>query len=127
MNSTNDTFVSWTGKSFQLFRLAGLELLQTFNTGRPVVYFPRNIVFGEQDHIVVGGTDRGCGQVFQVDDPNKIQILEYQKGGLVQHVAVSQLSHNDGCFLIEYTCRLHLFPTGILLQLLDPVGTELQM
>ncbi|KAE9387023.1 hypothetical protein BT96DRAFT_948685 [Gymnopus androsaceus JB14] len=91
LSTTNETFVSWTGESFQLFRLVGLELLQTFATGRPMVYFPRNIVFGEQDRIVVGGTDRGCGHIFQVDDPNQTQILEYPKGGLVQHVATASL------------------------------------
>ncbi|KAE9384483.1 hypothetical protein BT96DRAFT_1008037 [Gymnopus androsaceus JB14] len=73
LSTTNETFVSWTDESFQLFRLVGLELLQTFATGRPMVYFPRNIVFGEQDRIVVGGTD------------------QYPKGGLVQHVATASL------------------------------------
>lgn len=126
LSSTNETFVSWTGECFQLFRLVGLELLQTFATGRPMVYFPRNIVFGEQDRIVVGGTDRGCGRIFQVDDPNKTQILEYPKGGLVQHVAVS-LVISAGCLLINIARRPRLFPTGILLQLLDLVGTKLQM
>ncbi|KAJ3899416.1 hypothetical protein F5879DRAFT_926263 [Lentinula edodes] len=84
MNSTTNKFVAYTGKSFQLYRLGSLELVKTFKTELPLVLFPKQVAFGELENIVVGGSDRGCALVYDVNSEEVLQKLSYPSGGLVQ-------------------------------------------
>jgi hypothetical protein len=52
-------------------------------------HFPRQVVFAENDEVIVGGTDGGCALVYKVENPEEVQKLNYPEGGLVQKVAVS--------------------------------------
>lgn len=54
LNCTSDKFVAYTGKNFQLYRLSNLEILKTFMAEAPLVFFPKQVAFGEADTIVVG-------------------------------------------------------------------------
>lgn len=89
MNQTTNKFVAYTGKSFQLYRLGSLELIKAFRAETPVVLFPKCVVFGETENIVVGGTDCGCALVYDVGSEEVLQTLSYPRGGLVQPVSVS--------------------------------------
>ncbi|KAH7878358.1 WD40-repeat-containing domain protein [Lentinula edodes] len=92
MNSTTNKFVAYTGKSFQLYRLGSLELVKTFKTELPLVLFPKQVAFGELENIVVGGSDRGCALVYDVNSEEVLQKLSYPSGGLVQPVSASTIS-----------------------------------
>ncbi|KAJ3885699.1 WD40-repeat-containing domain protein [Lentinula edodes] len=91
LSNTSKHFVAFTGKNFQLYRLGSLELLKTFTTETPVVLFPKHVTFGELENIVVGGTDRGCALVYDVNSEEVLQTLSYPRGGLVQPVATITL------------------------------------
>ncbi|GAW06646.1 hypothetical protein LENED_008584 [Lentinula edodes] len=91
MNQTTNKFVAYTGKSFQLYRLGSLELIKTFRAETPVVLFPKCVVFGESEKIIVGGTDRGCALVYDVGSEEVLQTLSYPRGGLVQPVSTITL------------------------------------
>ncbi|KAJ3746903.1 WD40-repeat-containing domain protein [Lentinula raphanica] len=91
LNRTSDKFVAYTRKNFQLYRLGNLEMLKTFNAETPVVFYPKQVVFGESESIVVGGTDRGCALVYDVESERIIQTLQYPGGNLVQPVSTFTL------------------------------------
>ncbi|KAJ3849816.1 hypothetical protein EV368DRAFT_67119, partial [Lentinula lateritia] len=87
MNQMTNKFVAYTGKSFQLYCLGSLELIKTFRAETPVVLFPKCVVFGETENIVVGGTDCSCALVYDVGSEEVLQTLSYPCGGLVQPVS----------------------------------------
>ena len=79
-----------TGTTFPIFSFPSFMHHCTLeNDTRPVVQFPRQVVFAEGGNKVVGGTDLGYAVVFDVKEAKIVQKLEYPKGGLVQPVAVS--------------------------------------
>ncbi|KAJ4001074.1 WD40-repeat-containing domain protein, partial [Lentinula boryana] len=84
LSNASNKFVAYTGKNFQLYRLTTLEVLKTFSAGTPVVMFSKTVAFGESDNIVVGGTDRGCALIYEVNTEEILQALNYPRGGLVQ-------------------------------------------
>ncbi|KAJ3859369.1 hypothetical protein EV359DRAFT_86484 [Lentinula novae-zelandiae] len=91
MNQTTNKFVAYTGKSFQLYHLGSLELIKTFRAETPAVLFPKCVVFGETENIVVGGTNRACALVYDVGSEEVLQTLSYPCGGLVQPVSMIML------------------------------------
>ncbi|KAH7873339.1 WD40-repeat-containing domain protein [Lentinula edodes] len=91
LNYTADKFVAYTGKNFQLYRLSNLEILKTFIAEAPLVFFPKQVAFGESETIVVGGTDRGFALVYDVESEEMVQKLSYPRGNLVQPVATFTL------------------------------------
>ncbi|KAJ3779028.1 WD40-repeat-containing domain protein [Lentinula raphanica] len=92
LDQSSKHFVAWTAEGFQIYHLDSLELIQTFETQSPIVHFPKHVVFGENDHVIVGGTDRGHALVFAVGTGQIAQTLIYPRGGLVQHVSSISLS-----------------------------------
>ncbi|KAJ3764679.1 WD40-repeat-containing domain protein, partial [Lentinula raphanica] len=91
LDQSSRYFVAWTTEGFQIYDLDSLELIQNFETQNPIVHFPKHVVFGEDDHIIVGGTDRGCALVYNVGTGTVLQTLNYPRGGLVQHVSTISL------------------------------------
>ncbi|KAJ3927700.1 MAG: WD40-repeat-containing domain protein [Lentinula lateritia] len=87
LSNACDKFVAYTGKNFQLYHLGNLEILKNFTAEVPLVLFPKQVVFGESETIVVGGTDRGCVLVYDVETEEVIQRLNYPDGSLVQPVS----------------------------------------
>lgn len=72
-----------------MFRLDTIEHIRTFSGPEPVVLFPKVVTFAEDGTVLIAGTDKGRAVVFDVTSGAKIQHLKYNKGGLVQPVAVS--------------------------------------
>ncbi|KAJ3753453.1 hypothetical protein EV360DRAFT_87781 [Lentinula raphanica] len=91
LNHASDKFVAYTGKNFQLYRLGNLEILKTFTAEAPAVLYPKQVVFGESERVIVGGTDRGCALVYDVESEGIIQKLGYPAGTLVQPVTTCTL------------------------------------
>ncbi|KAJ3833977.1 WD40-repeat-containing domain protein [Lentinula raphanica] len=92
LDQSSKHFAAWTAEGFQIYRLDSLELIQTFETQSPIVHFPKHVVYGENDDVIVGGTDRGHAMVFTVGTGQVAQTLIYPRGGLVQHVSSISLS-----------------------------------
>ncbi|KAJ3831798.1 WD40-repeat-containing domain protein [Lentinula raphanica] len=91
LNRGSDKFVTYTGKNFQLYRLGNLEILKNFTAEAPAVLYPKQVVFGESERVIVGGTDRGCALVYDVESEGVIQTLRYPSGSLVQPVSTCTL------------------------------------
>ncbi|KIK50921.1 hypothetical protein GYMLUDRAFT_182088 [Collybiopsis luxurians FD-317 M1] len=92
LSKASDKFLAYTGQNFQLFNHSNLKVLKTFYAEIPLVLFPKHVVFGESENIVVGGSDQGGALVFDANTEEMIQRLEYPCGGLVQPVSVSLIA-----------------------------------
>ncbi|KAJ3834736.1 WD40-repeat-containing domain protein [Lentinula raphanica] len=112
MDESSKYFVACTGKAFEMFRLDTIEYVRRFDSGPPVVLFPKVSTFAENGNILVGGTDSGRAIVFDVSSGAQIQQLDYPKGGLVQPVAACTIE--DG-FLVAIAGSTLEHPADVLI------------
>lgn len=74
---------------FGLYRMDTWEHLRAFPTGFPLRCRPKQVAFGEDNKIVVGGSDRGNIYVFDRKTGAPLELLSHSSSGLVQAIAVS--------------------------------------
>ena len=60
-----------------MYKINNFELVCTFEGENPLVCYPMHAVFTEDGHLLVGGTDRGCAIVYDIESGNSMQVLEY--------------------------------------------------
>ena len=63
--------------------------IHNFPTGKPTKRYPKQVAFGENDNVIVGGSDHGAVYVFDHDTGGPIDLLRHSERGLVQTVMVS--------------------------------------
>jgi outer membrane protein assembly factor BamB len=75
---------------FTLYRLEGDgEPVQTFATAVPTVSVPKQVAFGEEGKVVVGGSDNGLVYIFDRKTGQILETLHHTDTGLVQTISVS--------------------------------------
>lgn len=77
---------------FTLYRLEGDgEPVRTFATAVPSMSVPKQVAFGEEGKVVVGGSDNGLVYVFDRKTGDIIETLHHADTdtGLVQTISVS--------------------------------------
>jgi hypothetical protein len=75
---------------FTLYRLDGNEEpVRTFITATPSVSVPKQVAFGAEGRMVVGGSDNGSVYVFERKSGKLLDTLRHSNAGLVQTIAVS--------------------------------------
>ncbi|KAG1743613.1 uncharacterized protein EDB91DRAFT_1050978, partial [Suillus paluster] len=75
---------------FTLYRLEGDgELVRTFATGLPSVSVPKQVAFGEEGKVVVGGSDHGLVYIFDRKTGQILETLHHADTGLVQTISIS--------------------------------------
>jgi hypothetical protein len=79
------------GTNFALHNLQSGMLVRTFPTGTPIKRFPKQVAFGEDDTVVVGGSDHGVIYVFDRKTGDVLDTLIHSRRGLVQTVTVRKL------------------------------------
>ncbi|KAG1825159.1 hypothetical protein EV424DRAFT_1279667, partial [Suillus variegatus] len=73
---------------FTLYRLEGDgEPLRTFATGLPSVSVPKQVAFGEEGKVVVGGSDHGLVYIFDQKTGETLETLHHADTGLVQTIS----------------------------------------
>ncbi|KAG1823063.1 WD40-repeat-containing domain protein [Suillus variegatus] len=82
---------------FSLHQLEDGACIRTYNTN-PVKTFPKQVVFGEQATLVVGGSDTETIHVFDKNEGTLKQVLQHADRGRVQTVTVS-------CFHLSMQCE----------------------
>ncbi|KAG1725150.1 uncharacterized protein EDB91DRAFT_1062420, partial [Suillus paluster] len=78
--------------SFTLYRLEGdSEPVRTFATAVPSMSVPKQVAFGEEGKVVVGGSDNGLVYVFDRKTGQILKTLHHADTdvGLVQTISVS--------------------------------------
>ncbi|KAG2107069.1 uncharacterized protein F5147DRAFT_774665 [Suillus discolor] len=99
---------------FSLHRLEDGAYIHTYNTN-PVKTFPKQVVFGDQATLVVGGSDTGTIRIFDKNDGALKQVLQHADRGRVQTVTMYDspqhslifgvTSTNDAELTISIWCR----------------------
>ncbi|KAG1837941.1 hypothetical protein F4604DRAFT_1692017 [Suillus subluteus] len=86
---------------FTLYRLEGDgEPVRTFATGLPSMSVPKQVAFGEEGKVVVGGSDHGLVYIFDRKTGQTLETLHHTDTGLVQTISTHDL---NGCCTIAST------------------------
>ncbi|KAG2029837.1 WD40-repeat-containing domain protein [Suillus americanus] len=85
---------------FSLHRLDDGACIRTYNTN-PVKTFPKQVVFGENMDVVVGGSDAGVIYVFDKKTGTLKQVLKHADKARVQTVTVRFFYELDGIRLTD--------------------------
>ncbi|KAJ3833453.1 hypothetical protein F5878DRAFT_632752 [Lentinula raphanica] len=80
-------FIACTPQGFELWNLENMARIKKFEQLPVLLSMPKHAWFSEQNTKVIGGTDRGCAEVYHVATGRVEQSLPYYLGGLVQSVA----------------------------------------
>ncbi|KAG2123445.1 WD40-repeat-containing domain protein [Suillus clintonianus] len=87
--------------SFTLYRLEGDgEPVRTFATAVPSMSVPKQVAFGEEGKVVVGGSDNGLVYVFDRKTGQILETLHHgdTDAGLVQTISVSVKTDRKECY-----------------------------
>lgn len=85
---------------FNLHDLFTGEFIRNYPTGPVRKKFSKQVAFGEEGRIVVGGTDQGAVYVFDKNDGKVLSILRHGDRGIVATLTVSPLYYPGGRSLI---------------------------
>ncbi|KAE9386293.1 WD40 repeat-like protein [Gymnopus androsaceus JB14] len=87
-------FVACTSQGFELFDLERVSPIKQFESEPIRLSFPKCTIFTEDDTKVVGSTDCGCAEVYDLKTGKMVQTLEYKYEGLVQAVSACQTAEH---------------------------------
>ncbi|KAG6375696.1 WD40-repeat-containing domain protein [Boletus reticuloceps] len=73
---------------FTLYRLDRLDAIRTYLTAPPTVPVPKQVAFGEDARLIIGGSDNGRVYLFNRKSGELLEMLYHSNTGLVQAVAV---------------------------------------
>ena len=73
---------------FDLYQLDNGAYIRTFPTGNPNRLLPKQVAFGEDSKVVIGGSDHGAVYVFDRKTGKPLQVLHHADRGLVQTITV---------------------------------------
>ncbi|KAG6375203.1 hypothetical protein JVT61DRAFT_3415 [Boletus reticuloceps] len=77
--------------------LLSSTMQQTALPSPPTVPVPKQVAFGEDARLIIGGSDNGCVYLFNRKSCELLEMLYHSNTGLVQAVAVRDV---DGCCII---------------------------
>ncbi|KAJ3992027.1 WD40-repeat-containing domain protein [Lentinula boryana] len=87
LNRECNKFIACTTQAFELLDVEKMSFIRKFDHHPILLSVPKHVSFTEEDSKVVGGTDRGCAEVYDLKNAKAVQCLKYHLGGLVQSVA----------------------------------------
>jgi hypothetical protein len=88
LDEANNRFIAWTGRNFDLYGLANLDHLRSFDGGAPVFPLPKQVVFVDQGRHILAGSDNGQALLYDTATGNAVRTLKYSGIGLVHQVTV---------------------------------------
>jgi hypothetical protein len=87
-HARNQFVVDSVENGFNLHRLDNGHWRLNYTTGKPSRKLPKQIAFGEDSNVVVGGSDHGSVYVFDKRTGSPLHVLRHQERGLVQTITV---------------------------------------
>lgn len=91
---------------FTLYRLEGKgEPIRTFVTALPSLSVPKQVAFGEEGKVVVGGSDNGLAYIFDRKTGQVLETLHHADAGLVQTITVSIEIGHEKCHSTGFQTR----------------------
>ena len=73
---------------FNLHQLHNGTFLRAFRTGTPIKGVPKQVAFGEDTGVIVGGSDHGVVYIFDRKTGSILDVLAHVDDELVQTVTV---------------------------------------
>ena len=73
---------------FTLYCLESGQAIRSFSTGPASVPVSKQVAFGEEGKVVIGGSDNGCVHVFNRRTGELIEMLHHTSATLVQTITV---------------------------------------
>ena len=73
---------------FDLHKLENGEYIRMFSTGLAKKPCPKQVLFGEDGKVVIGGSDHGSIYVFDRRTGEVLQVLKHADDGMVQTITV---------------------------------------
>lgn len=91
--------VDSVASGFDLYQLDTATWKRNFPTGNASRKLPKQVAFGEDTKVVVGGSDHGVVYVFDRKSGLPVHVLRHGDRGMVQTLTVCNLSgsHNHRC------------------------------
>lgn len=80
---------------FSLYLLEDAKFVREYPTGPPTKRFPKQVEFGEDGRVLVGGSDHGIIYVFDRKTGMIVDVLRHEENGLSQAVVVNQTPRLD--------------------------------
>lgn len=80
--------VDTVANGFSLYQFENSVWKRDFPTGTPIRRLPKQVAFGEDSKVVVGGSDHGVVYVFDRKTASPLQILRHGDDEMVQTLAV---------------------------------------
>ncbi|KAJ3872010.1 WD40-repeat-containing domain protein [Lentinula edodes] len=111
LDQPRNRFVTYSGLDFQLFSLANLSHIRTYQDEPPIISYPKQVAFAENGTKIVAGTDRGKVLIYNTESGQLDQTLIYVKGNLVQPVAAASF---DGMHYIAAAGSTLKMPSEVL-------------
>lgn len=84
----NREYVIDNGEGFSIHHLRSGGLIREFPYSKPTTRWPKQVAYGENDRIIVGGSDHGLVYVYDRQIGYPLDLLRHSDGGWVQTVAV---------------------------------------
>lgn len=76
-------------QGFSLYSLKDIKFQRECTTGKPKKRYPKQVEFGEDGNILVGGSDHGTIYVFDRKTGRLMETLHHDDDGLAQALTVS--------------------------------------
>ena len=76
-------------QGFSLYTLEDMQFLREYPTGKPTKRFPKQVKFGKDSCVLVGGSDHGTIYVFDRKTALVVETLQHEDDGLSQALTVS--------------------------------------
>jgi len=83
------TVIDNASNGFTLYRLDCADPIRVYLTEPPTIPVPKQVAFGEESKLVIGGSDNGCVYLFDRRSGEIVETLHHSRTGLVQSLAVS--------------------------------------
>jgi hypothetical protein len=91
-SARNQLVVDSVVNGVNLHQLDNGQWRRNYPTGTPIRKLPKQVAFGEDAKVVVGGSDHGVVYVFDKRTGSPLHILRHQDRGLVQTITVRHTS-----------------------------------
>ncbi|KAF5357465.1 hypothetical protein D9758_012548 [Tetrapyrgos nigripes] len=94
VDKSQDAFMVWTGKSFDMYRLTDQQHLRAFRTGDRPSYVPKQARFIEDGKLVLAGSESGGAVLYEAASGTQVQTLAYKSKRPVQIVAATSTNEH---------------------------------
>lgn len=77
------------GNGFDIYKVDSCKFVKTLTIGDPNKTYPKGVVFADNSHAIIGGSDHGQAYIFDRKTGKVLHKLKHAKKGGAETIAVS--------------------------------------